>query len=134
MDGNVDAIIHAAPTNCGLIEFSDGTVDESIIVKWNTRAPSTVGVEAQVDRVYRAIYFANGCTINDGSAVRAAIRSTIASEKEGGKPNDLVAAVVKNLVSGLRKSANDRHSSGWNDALAAVIKNAEEYPNGRDVR
>lgn len=38
-DGNVDAIIHAAPTKCGLDYFSDHTTDESVIAKWNTRAP-----------------------------------------------------------------------------------------------
>src|ERR1700749_106334 len=48
-DGNTDAIIHAGPTNCGMVEFSDGTTDESIIAKWNTRAPSTVGVEALIE-------------------------------------------------------------------------------------
>lgn len=39
-DGNVDAIIHAAPTKCGLSDFADGTVDESILAAWNTRAAS----------------------------------------------------------------------------------------------
>lgn len=34
-DGNVDAIIHAEPTECGLADFSDDTTDESILVKWN---------------------------------------------------------------------------------------------------
>ena len=38
-DGCVDAIIHAFPTQCGMVEFSDGSIDESIIAKWNTRAP-----------------------------------------------------------------------------------------------
>jgi hypothetical protein len=37
-DGCVDAIIHAFPTQCGMVEFSDGSIDESIIAKWNTRA------------------------------------------------------------------------------------------------
>lgn len=37
-EGDRDAIIHAEPTDCGLIDFSDGTFDESIAEKWNTRA------------------------------------------------------------------------------------------------
>jgi hypothetical protein len=34
-DGCVDAIIHAAPTDCGMVEYSTGTFDESVIGKWN---------------------------------------------------------------------------------------------------
>ena len=37
-DGNADAIIHTESSNCGLVEFSDGSIDESIVSKWNTRA------------------------------------------------------------------------------------------------
>lgn len=36
-DGNVDAIIHASPTTCGMLEFSDGSTDESILARWNAR-------------------------------------------------------------------------------------------------
>ena len=41
-DGNTDAIIHAAPTNCGMAQFEDGSTDESIIAKWNTRSVNAV--------------------------------------------------------------------------------------------
>ena len=37
-DGNTDAVIHAAPSDCGLVEFSDGSTDESILAKWNASA------------------------------------------------------------------------------------------------
>jgi hypothetical protein len=37
-DGNVDSIIHAAPTKCPMSVFEDGSTDETIIGKWNTRA------------------------------------------------------------------------------------------------
>ena len=37
-DGCVDAIIHRDPSQCGLQDFSTGTVDESAIAAWNTRA------------------------------------------------------------------------------------------------
>ncbi len=36
-DGCVDAIIHAAPGNCPMTDFFDGTINESIIARWNTR-------------------------------------------------------------------------------------------------
>ena len=36
-DGCTDAIIHAAPTNCGLTDFTTYTTDESVITTWNTR-------------------------------------------------------------------------------------------------
>ncbi len=36
-EGDRDGIIHAAPTHCPLGQFEDGTFDESIIKKWNTR-------------------------------------------------------------------------------------------------
>lgn len=36
-DGNVDAVIHAAPVECWLSDFYDMTTDESIIAKWNHR-------------------------------------------------------------------------------------------------
>lgn len=42
-DGNVDSIIHAAPTNCPMVVFEDGSIDESILFKWNTRAPPAQG-------------------------------------------------------------------------------------------
>ena len=41
-DGNTDAIIHAGPTNCGMVQFEDGSTDESIIAKWNTRSVNAV--------------------------------------------------------------------------------------------
>ena len=41
-DGNTDAIIHAGPTNCGMVQFEDGSTDESIIAKWNTRSINAV--------------------------------------------------------------------------------------------
>jgi len=41
-DGNVDSIIHAAPSDCPMVVFEDGSVDESILSKWNTRAQSDV--------------------------------------------------------------------------------------------
>jgi len=34
-DGNTDAIIHDSATDCPLVEFEDGTIDESIIARWN---------------------------------------------------------------------------------------------------
>jgi hypothetical protein len=40
-DGCVDAIMHAEPTSCGMVDFSTGTTDESVIAAWNTR-PSPV--------------------------------------------------------------------------------------------
>ena len=36
-DGNTDAVIHAYPTQCGMVAFEDGTTDESIIDRWNVR-------------------------------------------------------------------------------------------------
>lgn len=38
-DGNTDAIIHAAPSECGLSHFDIGTTDESVIAAWNRRTP-----------------------------------------------------------------------------------------------
>lgn len=45
--GNVDSIIHDHPADCGLAEFSDGTIDESIIARWNSRAsqPATPTID-----------------------------------------------------------------------------------------
>ncbi len=40
-DGNTDAIIHAQPAECPLSDFSNATIDESIIAEWNTRALAT---------------------------------------------------------------------------------------------
>lgn len=37
-DGCTDAIIHAAPTDCGLTAFDTETTDESAIAAWNRRA------------------------------------------------------------------------------------------------
>ena len=42
-DGNTDAIIHKKPTECGLVEFSNGTYDESILALWNARTAVTQG-------------------------------------------------------------------------------------------
>lgn len=43
-DGNCDAVIHAGPNECGLVEFADGSIDESVIGKWNARfRPVTAG-------------------------------------------------------------------------------------------
>lgn len=39
VEGDIDAIIHAAPTDCPLTSFADGTWDQSIIAKWNERVP-----------------------------------------------------------------------------------------------
>lgn len=39
-DGNIDAIIHAEHGDCGMLEFSNNTTDESIIEVWNTRTPA----------------------------------------------------------------------------------------------
>lgn len=41
-DGNVDAIIHDHPTDCGLLTFSIGRTDEGVstAAAWNRRAPS----------------------------------------------------------------------------------------------
>lgn len=36
-DGCVDAVIHAEPTDCGLVDFSTNTIDESVIKHWNQR-------------------------------------------------------------------------------------------------
>lgn len=36
-DGNVDAIIHAEPSKCGMESFSTYTTDESVIAAWNRR-------------------------------------------------------------------------------------------------
>lgn len=47
-DGNTDAIIHAAPTNCGMVQFEDGSTDESIIEKWNTRSINAIPDLAKV--------------------------------------------------------------------------------------
>jgi hypothetical protein len=41
-DGNTDAIIHAEPSNCGMAQFEDGSTDESIVAKWNTRSVNAV--------------------------------------------------------------------------------------------
>jgi len=41
-DGCVDGIIHANETDCGLIEFSNYTTDESIIELWNQRMATPV--------------------------------------------------------------------------------------------
>jgi len=37
-DGNVDSVIHAAPTDCPMVVFEDGSTDESILARWNVRA------------------------------------------------------------------------------------------------
>lgn len=37
-DGDVDGIIHAAVSDCGLVEFSIGTADRAVIAAWNRRA------------------------------------------------------------------------------------------------
>lgn len=37
-EGDTDAVIHAAPTNCPLSDFSNDTFDGSVIPAWNTRA------------------------------------------------------------------------------------------------
>lgn len=37
-DGNVDSIIHDGVSQCGMVGFSIGTTDESVMAAWNTRA------------------------------------------------------------------------------------------------
>lgn len=39
-EGDRDAIIHAAPTDCPLGDFSNDTFDRSIVEVWNRRAPA----------------------------------------------------------------------------------------------
>jgi len=62
-DGNVDSIIHAAPSDCPMVVFEDGSVDESILSKWNTRAQSDVrATEPKSDLRERAVSILNGAT------------------------------------------------------------------------
>lgn len=41
-DGDTDAVIHVAATECGAAQFSIGTADEgkSVAAAWNTRTPT----------------------------------------------------------------------------------------------
>lgn len=39
-DGDRDGFIHAAPTDCPLTVFEDGTADGSVVARWNRRAPA----------------------------------------------------------------------------------------------
>ena len=43
-DGNVDSVIHSAPTDCPMVVFEDGSIDQSILIRWNTRVAAAQGV------------------------------------------------------------------------------------------
>ena len=45
-DGNVDSVIHAAPTNCPMVVFEDGSTDQSVLIRWNTRVAAAQPVTA----------------------------------------------------------------------------------------
>lgn len=49
-DGCVDGIIHAAPTDCGMIGFSTETIDESVIAAWNTRTAASEAEQRARDK------------------------------------------------------------------------------------
>lgn len=55
-DGNTDDIIHASPSTCGLMGFSTGTTDESVISAWNTRAQSAPAPDDVREAVARGLY------------------------------------------------------------------------------
>ena len=45
-DGCTDAVIHRDPVECGLTVFDAGSIDESVIAAWNSRAtPNTPDME-----------------------------------------------------------------------------------------
>jgi len=45
-DGCTDAVIHAEPTDCGMVVFDTGTTDESVIAAWNTRKSEALADDA----------------------------------------------------------------------------------------
>ncbi len=63
-DGNVDSIIHATSMICPMVVFEDGSTDESILSRWNTRvdAARIEALEAQRDEAQAIIVAAAGYT------------------------------------------------------------------------
>lgn len=72
-EGNFDGVIHAAPGECGLVEFSTGTIDESVIAAWNTRHPASVAVQpfAYAYRYHDCIRFNHGHEVNGSRPIEA---------------------------------------------------------------
>lgn len=60
-DGNVDAIIHHSPTNCGMGVFSTDTTDESVIDDWNNQyCLSTAKEEGRAEERRLVVEFLRG--------------------------------------------------------------------------
>lgn len=51
-DGCTDAIFHADPSECGLMDFSTGTTDESVLAEWNRRASSPDAATVVIQPTY----------------------------------------------------------------------------------
>lgn len=74
-EGDSDAVIHAAPTDCPLVTFSNGTSDKSAYALWNqrfSRAPSDVDWNAESRRLSSGLLAIHAAP---ASATTAALKS-----------------------------------------------------------
>jgi hypothetical protein len=125
-DGCVDAIIHTSTTQCGMTDFSDGTIDESIIARWNTRAslqpatPTAGGVTHScepIDREAAAAMYGRPATASDTVAGEA--QTSLAEQIEACRTitarDRLIDANLPLILAALRshvEAARALHSAG----------------------
>lgn len=81
-EGDSDAVIHAEPTDCPMVQFSNDTADKSVYARWNVRAAlAAIGsgagrdaaiVELLSEENLSAVIRALPSCYQDGGAIRAA--------------------------------------------------------------
>ena len=81
-DGCTDAIIHAAPTTCGMQVFDTGTTDESVIAAWNDLPRKATSKHVL-------------------AAVRKVIMSALAESDRTGRPHESIASEAMEHIWGL---------------------------------